>query len=133
MPTTLGTPIELAAFNQTKSPEQTVALLRFLAEPSSMARMASKANLVPTRTDLPAGEPKYDNNAEQMAILQQQMSRASSRIQREMMQPSWSEIDLMLRKELEQLALGQKGPEQVVKDGSAEIVRILERYKQNPA
>lgn len=133
MPTTLGTPIELAAFNQTKAPEQTVALLRFLAEPASMARMAAKANLVPTRTDLPAGEPKYEAGAEQMAILQQQLSRASSRIQQEMMQPSWSEIDLMLRKELEALALGQKGPEQVAKDGSAEMVRILERYKQKPA
>lgn len=128
MPTTLGTPIELAAFNQTENPAETAALLMFLAEPENMARICRAANLVPTRTDLPAESIDYPVGADQMAILQRQATVASERIQREMKHPAWSEIDLMLRDKLEQLALGSLTAAQVIEEGSIEIEQFLERY-----
>jgi ABC-type glycerol-3-phosphate transport system substrate-binding protein len=133
MPTTLGTPIELVAFGQTEHPEETVSLLRFVAEPENMARICGAANLVPTRTDLPASEIAYPVGAEHMAVLQQQATLASERIQREMKHPAWSEIDLMLRDKLEQLALGRLTPEQLSEQGSAEIEQFLARYASNPS
>jgi ABC-type glycerol-3-phosphate transport system substrate-binding protein len=128
MPNTLGTPIELTAFAQTQHPEETVALLQFIASAENMAKICGAANLVPTRTDVPADSIEYPVGAEQMAILQQQATVASEKIQREMKHPAWSEIDLMLRDKLEQLALGSLSPEDVASQGSAEIVTLLERY-----
>lgn len=127
-PTTLGTPILVAGFQQTQYPEETAALLQFLAEPANMARYAVETVSIPTRTDIPSEALEFPTGSEQIQLLLEQFKAASPHIQAEMRHPAWSEIDLMLRGKLEQLALDQATPEQVAADGATEIERLLERY-----
>lgn len=127
-PTTLGTPILVAGFEQSAHPEETAAILQFLTEPENMARTAVETIAIPTRTDIPPEALNYPVGSEQMQLLLEQLNVASPHIQGEMRHPAWSEIDLMLRGKLEQLALDQVTPEQVAEEGSLEIERLLERY-----
>jgi multiple sugar transport system substrate-binding protein len=127
-PTTLGTPILVAGFDQTAHPEETATLLQFLTSPENMARNSVETVSIPTRTDIPAEALNFPAGSEQIQLLLQQLNVASPRIQAEMRHPAWSEIDLMLRGKLEQLALEQLTPEQVAEEGSIEIERLLERY-----
>jgi ABC-type glycerol-3-phosphate transport system substrate-binding protein len=128
-PTTLGTPILVAGFNNTATPDATANLLQFLAEPENMAFMAVETVSIPTRTDIPAESLNFPVGSEQIQVLLEQLEVASPHIQAEMRHPAWSEIDLMLRGKLEQLALEQATPEQVATDGALEIERLLERYE----
>ena len=128
-PTTLGTPILVAGFDETEQPDETATLLQFLAEPENMAYMAVETISIPTRTDIPPEALTFPVGSEQIQILLEQLEVASPHIQAEMRHPAWSEIDLMLRGKLEQLALEQATPEQVASDGAAEIERLLERYE----
>jgi ABC-type glycerol-3-phosphate transport system substrate-binding protein len=128
-PTTLGTPILVAGFNNTATPDATANLLQFLAEPENMAYMAVETVSIPTRTDIPAESLNFPVGSEQIQVLLEQLEVASPHIQAEMRHPAWSEIDLMLRGKLEQLALEQATPEQVATDGALEIERLLERYE----
>ena len=128
MPTTLGTPNELVIFNQTEHADVAAELIQFLASPEIMATICSTINVVPTRNDLSADSIEYAVRPDLMDMLQEQSTVASARIQNEMKLAAWSEIDLMLRDKLEQLALGSLSPEEVASQGSDEIVQLLARY-----
>lgn len=128
MPATLGTPILLSGFKQTKYPEEVAKLLQWMAGEENMVRYATQTNSLPTRKNIPAEALSYAAGNEQMKIVLKQLEVASPVIQAEMRHPAWSEIDLMLRAKLEQLALGQATPQQVAETGSAEIEQLLARY-----
>lgn len=129
MPTTLGTPTEVVAFNNTKHPEEVVKFMTFMAEPDNMAYFVGLRGAIPTRTDIPTDQIQYAVAPEAMSVLLEQIKASSVQIHGEMKHPAWSEIDMMLRKKLELLSVGQLTPEQAAKEGSDEIRKVLENYK----